>query len=89
MAQIIDNKKGFKVIQIGRDDLVRTLAAFGSSGICDRCCKSPNTGYYIAVLNMWFCPECYNKWIANATRYDEDKEVEERNFNFYKSLFGG
>lgn len=88
MAQIKDNTKGFKVIQISQVELVEKLGEYGAIGICDHCGKSSHTGYYIAVLNRWMCPHCYIEWNARATRYDEDKEIEEKNFNYYKSLFG-
>lgn len=88
MAQIKDNKKGFKVIQISRSELVNKLGEYGGMGICDSCGKTAQTGYYIAVLNRWFCPHCYIEWNAYATYYDEDKKIEEKNFNYFKSLFG-
>ena len=56
MANIKDNKKGFKVIQISRKELVEELGQYGAIGICDYCNETASTGYYIAVLNQWFCP---------------------------------
>lgn len=44
--------------------------------------------YYIAVLNQWFCPKCYQAWYHRATYYPEDAKVENRNFEFYKNIFG-
>lgn len=35
MANIKDNKKGFKVIQISRKELVEELGQYGAMGICD------------------------------------------------------
>ena len=40
--------------------------------IRDRCNGTSNTGYYVAVLNCWFCPKCYNEWYGCATHYPED-----------------
>ena len=37
MANIKDNKKGFKVIQISRKELVEELGQYGAIGICDYC----------------------------------------------------
>ena len=56
MASIVKNEKGFKVIKIDSHELQQ---AVGSSGICDNCLEMPEEGYYIAVLNRWFCPVCY------------------------------
>lgn len=54
MANIKDNKKGFKVIQISRKELVEELGQYGAIGICDYCNETASTGYYIAVLNhLW------------------------------------
>ena len=54
MANIKDNKKGFKVIQVSRNELMDKLGQYGAMGICDRCNGTASTGYYIAVLNQWF-----------------------------------
>lgn len=88
MAQVKDNKKGFKVIQISRNELVEKLGEHGAMGICDHCGRTTQTGYYIAVLNRWFCSDCYITWNSYAKYYDEDKRIEEKNFNYFKSLFG-
>lgn len=88
MANIKDNKKGFKVIQVSRNELMDKLGQYGAMGICDRCNGTASTGYYIAVLNQWFCPHCYQEWYHRATYYQEDTKVENKNFEFYKSIFG-
>ena len=88
MANIKDNKKGFKVIQISRKELVEELGQYGAIGICDYCNETASTGYYITVLNQWFCPKCYQEWHHRATYYPEDAKVENRNFEFYKNIFG-
>lgn len=48
MANIKDNKKGFKVIQISRKELVEELGQYGAMGICDYC----NETEYLKVLTM-------------------------------------
>lgn len=88
MANIKDNKKGFKVIQVSRNELMDKLGQYGAMGICDRCNGTASTGYYIAVLNQWFCPHCYQEWYHRATYYPEDTKVENKNFEFYKNIFG-
>lgn len=86
MAKIIDNPKGFKVIEISRAELVAKID--GSIGICDYCNETHATGYYIAVLNQWFCPKCYAEWQGYAKRYPDDEPYETENFNRYKRIFG-
>lgn len=84
MAKIIDNKKGFKVIQVDASECIKAFGA-GSLGICDRCGQpSFGAGYYVAVLNCWYCPSCYDDWMKRAIRYDEDIPIEEKNYQFYK-----
>lgn len=36
--------------------------------------------YYVAVLNMLFCKDCVEHFIANSPKYDEDKGYELRNY---------
>jgi hypothetical protein len=43
MANIKDNKKGFKVIQISRKELVEELGQYGAIGICDYCNETATT----------------------------------------------
>lgn len=76
MAEIVKNKKGFKVLKM---DLVE-INQIGGFGICDFCNSASTTGYYIAVLNQWYCPKCYQEWYNRATYYQEDAAVENRNF---------
>ncbi|WP_036854703.1 hypothetical protein [Prevotella amnii] len=83
MASIVKNEKGFKVIRIDNDELQQ---AFGSPGICDNCSEMPEEGYYIAVLNRWFCPVCYHEWIKHAIYYKEDKPIEERNYQYMTEM---
>lgn len=63
MAQIVSNEKGFKVIHVETLD----MWAIGSPAKCDYCTAdmaTPDGGYYIAVLNKIYCPQCYNRWRA-------------------------
>lgn len=87
MAQVVENAKGFRVIEINRDELIEKLGKYGSRGVCDFCNKSEYRGYYIAVLNRWYCDKCYDRWIKYAERYPEDSAYEKSNFERYKILF--
>ena len=82
----VDNSKGFLVLEVSRPELMK---AFGDNtkGICDSCASVPTKGYYIAALNQWFCPKCYEEWLSQATRYVADIPIEERRFRFYEVLF--
>lgn len=89
MAKIIENEKGFKVIEVTGREMLK----IGCGNICDNCAEMESgTGYYVAVLNRWFCPECYEKWYRDATNYaneyNADGRVEAKNFAFIKMLLG-
>lgn len=89
MAKIIENEKGFKVIEVTGREMLK----IGCGNICDNCAEMESgTGYYVAVLNRWFCPECYEKWYGYAINYanehHSDRLIEERNFELYKILLG-
>lgn len=80
----VETSKGFKVIKCPRKILE---AATGQiKCVCDDCLSSPDIGYYVAVLNRWLCPKCYERWIRSAKRYQEDIWVEEKNYDFYMKL---
>lgn len=82
MAKVIQSEKGFKLIETSRLEIVE----LGGLGICDSCGNTAETGVYIAVLNSWYCKECFEKWHKRAKHYAQDSRIEERNFNVYKSL---
>ena len=84
MARIIENDNGFKVIELSRREILK----IGGYGICDFCDNTTKQGYYIAVLNQWLCPECYREFIRTATRYESDKRIEDKNFNWFRKIYG-
>lgn len=82
MAKIIENKKGFKVINLS---LAEVNQAFGGIGICDYCNEASLNHNYIAVLNSCYCKKCYDNFCENATYYKEDSRVENINFERAKN----
>lgn len=59
--------------------------------ICDWCGKSflpSDKGVYIAVLNQWYCWNCFLHWFARAEWYPQDADVERKNFDFYAPRLG-
>lgn len=86
MAQIVSNEKGFKVIHVETLD----MWVIGSPAKCDYCTTDmapPDGGYYIAVLNKIYCPQCYKRWLAEARRHPQDAPIEDRNYNTYRQIF--
>lgn len=89
MARIHENGKKFKVIAVTDVELMDALEDYGCMGICDSCGKRhKGMGYYVAVLNQWLCPECYEEWYAKAVRYAEDEKYEEDKYSLYKQILG-
>lgn len=84
MARIIQNDKGFKLIEMSMKEIVTA----GGYAICDYCNGISDKGVYIAVLNSWYCMECFDRWYVNAKRYVEDYIVEKENFRNMKNLLG-
>lgn len=80
----IMNEQSFKILKVYRKEL--EMATEQESCCCDECLATLEYGYYVAVLNRWLCPKCFNHWLKSATRYPEDTWVEERNYQFYKTL---
>ena len=85
MAKIFENKKGFKVIEATRDEMMCALSD-GYVCICDRCGESKESGYYIAGLDCWYCKECFYRWYHSAKYYPGDAEIENRNFELYRQI---
>lgn len=89
MAKVIENEKGFKVIEVSAKEMI----LIDNFNICDRCgTQHFGNGYYVAALNRWFCPGCYEEWYRNATNfatpYNADGAVEEKNFTIFKMRLG-
>lgn len=85
MAKKVDNQKGFLVIEVSAAEL---SAQTGGVGICDYCNTPAEKGYYIAVLNKWYCPKCYSEFCERSKRYDEDARIEKKNYERYAKMFG-
>lgn len=87
MAKIIEDAGGFKVLEVSRKELIEKIAHLGALGLCDYCMKSPSTGYYIAVLDQWLCPECYQDFLSRNVPCPEDSHYETMMFNAYCRAF--
>lgn len=85
MAIQINNEKGFLLIETSREE-IKSLNPF-NLGVCDSCNIQPDKGVYIAVLNSWYCLNCYHKWYISSQRYNEDIKFEENKFKpMYNAL---
>lgn len=80
------NEKGFLILEVSRERMIERLDKYGCQGICDTCLCIPEIGYYVAVLNMWLCKDCFNEWYSDAERFKEDIYIEEKNYENYKRI---
>ena len=93
MAKQIIGKKGHLCIQMTVDEAVNECG-FGipdTEAVCDNCNEilfeeQDDPVYYIAVLNMLFCKDCFDDYIENSPYYEEDKICEKNNYNRYAKL---
>lgn len=88
MARQIEAGK-FLVIRCTARELMYAVGT--SSCVCDFCgtkSEPKDKGYYIAVLNQWFCEGCFREWIEMAQWYAEDSDIERKNFEFYAPRLG-
>lgn len=85
MAKKVENPKGFLVIEVSAAEL---FAKVGGYGICDYCNTPAEKGYYIAVLNKWYCPDCYAEFCNRAKYYQEDAVTEKESYEVYAKIFG-
>lgn len=88
MARKIERSKHL-LIECTAEEL---MDAVGSDWVvcdwCDKSCLPSEQGVYIAVLNQWFCKECFEKWVRDALWYPEDADIERKNFDFYAPRLG-
>ena len=82
-----------KKVECGKFLVIETTVVeclhWGGIGQCDNCTTlHPNKVYYIAVLNQWLCPKCYEIWKLSAKWYPEDEHIEIRNYNTYATILG-
>lgn len=93
MAKKINNKKGFHIIELTVDEAINKCQfGFANEIICDQCNKAIEDKdeiiYFIAVLNMAFCKECYEDFISEVEHYEEDEDFEKEQYNVVAELLG-
>lgn len=94
MAKKVIGKNGHLCIEMTVDEAVNECGfgiPFDRECFCDNCNTTLFEGqnepvYYIAVLNMLFCKDCFDDYIENAPYYEEDKEQELYNYNEYACI---
>ena len=94
MAKQIIGKNGHLCIEMTMTEAI-DKCGFGISsdreGVCDTCNQrlfeqQEEPVYYIAVLNMLFCKDCFDDYIENSPYYKEDKICEKINYIRYAKI---
>lgn len=80
MANKYENEKRFLIYKMSWREYV---AATESWGLCDCCGEADfdTGGYYVALIDSWFCQKCFDAYISGAKRYSVDLEKERNNWN--------
>lgn len=94
MAKQIIGKNGHLCIEMTMDEALNKCEfgiPYDGVIVCDNCnigydSKQEEPVYYIAVLNMLFCKDCFDDYIENAHYYKEDKGIEIDYYNRYAKI---
>ncbi|MBQ2397625.1 MAG: hypothetical protein II304_11430 [Bacteroidales bacterium] len=79
MAKQLQNNKGFLVIQMPWREYVAITDSFGQCFCCGDY-DSDMIFYYVATVDSFFCPKCYELWYSSAVNYKVDRPKEQYNF---------
>ena len=63
-------KNGLTVYKMTAEEVIKTFP--GGLGRCDFCNIQTKEGYYIPVLNRYYCNSCFNAWKLRSRNYPED-----------------
>ena len=78
MARKIENDKKFYIIRMTVQEAIATMDCFGECNLCGDGCEY---GYYIPVINQFYCETCYDAWYRTATRYKSEIYNETKRYN--------
>lgn len=85
MAIQIENDKGFLIIKASK---IEAIAVKDFDGMrCELCDNDCEAGYFIPVINSYYCQTCFDAWYKSATRYKSDIPEETRRFNDLVAAF--
>lgn len=90
----IEPKQGVKMrkfktkqgLVVYETDAKTVIDAFDGLGLCDACCTYSPKGYYIPVLNSYYCPKCYEDWLTRAKKFVQDEWYETRKIDEFEFM---
>lgn len=89
MATPLQNDKRFLVIKMSWREYVAATDTWGWCDLCGFNEFGDEEGYYIAVINQWYCKKCYDAWYSTATHYKVDTEKERASYNVIMNKLKG
>jgi len=72
------SKQGYKVIKFLNLNPIEVFE--GGLSICDSCNEADFNGYYISVLNRYYCEKCFKNFEKRTPFYKEDLVYEKHNY---------
>lgn len=85
MARIVENSKGFKVIELTKEEGKKV----GWGSVCCNCNSTiEGNMFYICGLNDVMDKKCFEQWLRNAKFYPEDVYYETRLFECARKQLG-
>ena len=72
------SKQGYKVIKFLKLNPIEVFE--GGLSICDYCNTFGLEGYYIPVLNRYYCEKCFSDFESRTPFYEEDLVFEEQQY---------
>jgi hypothetical protein len=89
MASIVENEKGFKVIQLSLEEAKSLNWGIPEGMVCMHCNELIEGDIYFPVLlNDTLDKECYEEWLLEAEYYPEDEAYEQKLFDYYCHKLG-
>ena len=82
-AKLNYTKQGYSYIKCTKEDCFN----WGGAAICDNCDELMEEEIYlIFILGRALCKNCFEEWAENATRYEEDLQLQNQNhLRWYKA----
>lgn len=82
-AKLNYTKQGYSYIKCTKEDCFN----WGGMAICDNCNKLMKEEIFlIFVLGRALCRKCFDEWTDNATRYEEDLQLQNQShLKWYKA----
>ena len=84
-AKLNYTKQGYSYIKCSKEDCFN----WGGASICDNCDELMEEEIYlIFILGRALCKNCFEEWSENATKYEEDLQLQNQNHLMWYKAHG-